>query len=154
MAWLADPDAAPAERVRPMPTPGGGGMEALADRLCHGGPTVLAAPTAGDAPLIALARALRVPVVALPPDPAVAAWCAAVAADCMATGDGDGRAAEVLASCAARTAHAGRVRPTVRRSVVRRWAARAWRPCPACAGGGVAGGACARCATPIARDPG
>gem|GEM_PF-6548064 len=96
-----------------------------------------------DAPARAAARALGVPVVALPPAPEAAALCASLAAGWRERTEAVRWLEAVVSACRRPGAHAAP--RSVRPEAAARWAARAWRPCPECGGGGTAPGGCARC---------
>lgn len=106
------------------------------------------APTEG---LVARCRAVGAPLAVLPADRDVAAWIVAAAGAWRRDDLPDAvRRVEAVISFAqaARVSSCGfpDVGPG---SLPARWAARAWRPCGRCAGGGIRAGLCARCGCPV-----
>lgn len=99
-----------------------------------------------------LARVMGRDLVPLPAAPEEAAWTVAVAVHDAFQGDGLVRRLEALVGEMAaggplprRILSPGTRVPALRPAALARWAGCAWRACPVCAGGGPAGGRCARC---------
>lgn len=122
---------------------------------------VLAGPCS-DSELVATARALGFPIVALACDGAEAAWVAALAAQLAEVGGEPFlRALEVLAVGPGVACDVPRrpwgpdgvAVPALRPVTLARWATRAWTPCSWCARGGAPGHHCARCGAHVGAAP-
>ena len=145
-----DPDAvleavlgAPAALVLARPSEADPGASCLAPLARALGRAVLTLPARLDAAAWTVAQGAAWIVEGAPRlERALAVACAlpglppgAAALPCRSWGDGD------------------LVVPGVRPRALARWAARAWRACPWCPGGGLAAAACARCAAPLSASP-
>lgn len=134
--------------------------EATLEALGAASPTaiVLARPADADpgaACLAPLARLVGLDVLTLPAAADVAGWTLAVAATWAATGEPNLVRALAVAAALGESEAAlprrpwgasGVAVPAVRPAVLARWAARAWRPCRWCrGGGGLLGVVCGRC---------
>jgi len=112
------------------------------------GALVLARPAEADpgaAPLAAVARLMGREAIRLPPALERACWVVGVAV-AWAPEEGPMLVRPLQALAGAAEAGTAEARPPVLRpDVLARWAARAWRPCARCRGGGAAGAPCGRC---------
>lgn len=108
----------------------------------------------GASALLDLATLLGFELRRLPDCAEAAAWSIGVVIRAGESGStAGGRAIDVMCSAPTRAMRgSGLVEPPLRADALWRWASCAWRPCPWCAAGGIAGDRCARCGSLVERD--